>query len=70
MLLPTPIRQPRNHNTTPKPPTPQEPRLQHRENSQALCVGEDVGRDDFVGAEGLFGVDEGGEDAARLFAFA
>ncbi|KAH9822014.1 hypothetical protein Tdes44962_MAKER10298, partial [Teratosphaeria destructans] len=40
------------------------------EDGEALGVGEDGGRDDLVGTEGLSGVDEGGEDATALFAFA
>lgn len=34
-----------------------------------LGAREDGGRDDFVGAEGLSGVDERGENLAALFAF-
>jgi hypothetical protein len=44
--------------------------LEDGEDGEALCVGEDRGRDDLVGAERLAGVDERGEDLARLFAFA
>ena len=70
MSSPTPIRQSRNHNTTPESPTPEKARLEHGKNGQAFGVGEDLRRNDFVRAEGLFGIDEGGEDATGLLALA
>lgn len=39
-------------------------------SSANLCVGEDFGWDDFVGAEGLSRVHEGGENLGSLLAFA
>lgn len=70
MILPTAIREPRNDNTTPKPSTSQEASLENGQDGQALRIGEDGRRDDFVGAEGLFGIDEGGEDTSGLLALA
>lgn len=42
--------------------------LEHRDDGQALGVGEDRGRDDLFGAKRLAGVDKGGEDLAAFLA--
>lgn len=43
--------------------------LEDGDDGEALGVGENVGRDDLFGAEGLARADEGGEDLAALFTF-
>ena len=69
-ILPTPIRQPRNDNTTSKSSRSQEPGLENRHDREALGIGEDLGWDDLIGSESLSRVDEGCEDAAAFLAFA
>ena len=69
-ILPRPIRQPRNNNTTPKPPGAQEAGLEDRHDGETLGIGEDLGWDDLIGSEGLAGIDEGCEDAAAFLALA
>jgi hypothetical protein len=69
-VLPTPIRQPGNHNTTPESSRPQKASLKHRHDCETFGIGEDVWRDDLIGCEGLARVDEGGEDGASFLAFA
>lgn len=50
--------------------TTEEAGLEDGHDSETFGICEDIGRDDLVGAESLFGVDKGCEDLASLLTLA
>lgn len=68
--LPGAIGQAGDDNARAETGTTEEAGFEDGHDGETLCICEDLGRNDLVGAKGLFRVDEGSENLAGLFAFA
>lgn len=68
--LPGAVSQTRYNDAGAETGTTEEAGLEDGHNGETFGICEDIGRDDLVGTEGLFGVDEGREDLASLLTLA
>ena len=69
-VLPAAICELRDNHARSESATAEEAGLQYSQDGETFGVGEDVRGNDFLGTEGLFGIDEFGEDATGLLALA